>query len=202
MTKLNPNASDLIDNYLGSKEPFANEINQMLRELIHNTCPAVIENWKWSTPVFQLNEMVCGFAGFKKHVSLFFFKGAYMSDKHQLFTDDCSAKHSRTIKYKSIDEIDKNKLTDYLIEAFDLSDFPIKKQTEAKKEFLIPELLQRALKKNSKAKSNYENMAYTYRKEYAEHIASAKRDATKIKRLEKTIENLEKNIKLHEQYKC
>lgn len=202
MPKLNPNATKLIDNYLISKEPFANEINQLLRDLIHKSCTDVVEDWKWGTPVFQLNELVCGFAGFKKHVSLHFFKGAYMSDKHNLFSDDCSAQHSRTIKYNSVKDININTLTDYLKEAFDQSGIPIKKSEPSKKELVIPELLYQALEKNPEAKVNFYNMAYTYKKEYAEHISGAKREATKIKRLEKTISNLEKNIKMHEQYKC
>ena len=70
------------------------------------------------------------------------------------------------------------------------------------KEIEIPQLLQKALEKNSLAKTNFENMAYTYRKEYALHISNAKRDATKISRLEKVISNLEQNIKMHEQYNC
>ena len=45
-------------------------------------------------------------------------------------------------------------------------------------------------------------MAYTYRKEYALHISQAKRETTKLKRLEKVISNLEQNIKMHEQYNC
>ena len=202
MAKLNPNASKLIDDYLNKKEPFANEINHVLRNLIHEACPDVSEDWKWGTPVFQHNELVCGFAGFKKHVSLHFFKGAYMTDRHQLFTDDCSAKHSRTIKFGSVNEIDRNKLIDYLKEAFEQSGIPLEKPKRQKKEVLVPELLQKALDTNEIAKKNFENMAYTYRKEYAEHIASPKRESTKLKRLEKTIENLQNNIKLHEQYKC
>ena len=68
--------------------------------------------------------------------------------------------------------------------------------------FEIPELLQEALNKNLLAKKNFENMAYTYRKEYALYILEAKQETTKLKRLEKIIGNLEKNIKMHEQYKC
>lgn len=202
MAKINPNAAQLIDNYLISKEPFANEINSILRELIHKAFPEVVEDWKWGTPVFQRNELVCGFAGFKKHVSLHFFKGAYMSDRHGLFTDDCSAQHSRTIKYASKKDIDTNKLTDYLKEAFDQSGVPLKKATAVKKEFVVPELLLQALDKNTLAKKNFKNMANTYRKEYAQHISDAKRESTRLRRLEKVIQNLENNIKMHEQYKC
>jgi len=61
-------------------------------------------------------------------------------------------------------------------------------------------LLKNALLKNKIAKENFEKMAYTYRKEYALHIANAKRETTKLNRLEKVIFNLENNIKMHEQY--
>ncbi|MFK5958653.1 MAG: YdeI/OmpD-associated family protein [Lutibacter sp.] len=55
---------------------------------------------------------------------------------------------------------------------------------------------------NNVAKQNFEDMAYTYRKEYALHISQAKRKTTKLKRLEKIISNLEQNIKMHEHYNC
>jgi uncharacterized protein YdeI (YjbR/CyaY-like superfamily) len=145
--------------------------------------------------------MICGFAAFKNHVLVTFFNGAIMSDKHQLFSDGCSGKKLRTIKFKKSSEIANNKLVDYFKEAFLLGEIKIENDAN-KKEIEIPTLLQKALGKNTLAKENFENMPYTYRKEYANHIADAKREATKLSRLEKVIHNLEKNFKMHEQYKC
>ena len=203
MSKINPNASLLIDEYLNSKAAFSNEICELLRELIHIADNSITEDWKWNIPIFHKNGlgMVCGFAGFKKHVSLTFFNGVLMSDKYQLFTNDCNAQKTRTIKFSNISEIKNNQLLEYFIEAVSLGEIPSNK-TPLKKEFIIPELLQKALNKNQLAKINFENMAYTYKKEYALHISEAKRDTTKLKRLEKIISNLEQNIKMHEQYKC
>lgn len=202
MAKINPNASLLIDEYISSKENFSREICEELRNLIHKSNTSIIEDWKWKVPIFQHNEMVCAFAAFKKHVSLTFFNGAIMSDKHQLFSDDCSAQKTRTIKFYAISEINQNKLLDYFKEAIVINEVRKPKKNQPKKEILIPELLQNALNKNPIAKENFENMAYTYQKEYVLHISEAKRDATKLKRLEKVILNLEQNIKMHEQYKC
>jgi len=201
MSKINPKASLLIDEYLFSKADFANEICALLRTLIHKADNSVTEDWKWNIPVFHKNKMICGFAGFKKHVSLTFFNGALMSDKYKLFSDDCGAQKMRTLKFTNISEINEAQLIDYFKEAFSISEIPVKK-TAVKKELIIPELLQNALAKNKLAKSNFENMAYTYKKEYAQHISDAKRETTKLKRLEKVISNLEQNIKMHEQYKC
>lgn len=201
MSKINPKASSLIDEYLFSKAEFANEICALLRTLIHKADNSVTEDWKWNIPVFHKNQMVCGFAGFKKHVSLTFFNGVLMSDKYKLFSDDCGAQKLRTIKFTNISEINKGQLVSYFKEAFSIIETPLTKSV-VKKEIIIPELLQKALSKNKLAKTNFENMAYTYKKEYALHISDAKREATKLKRLEKVISNLEQNIKMHEQYKC
>ena len=60
-------------------------------------------------------------------------------------------------------------------------------KTENNKEIEIPELLQKALNENELAKKNFENMAYTYRKEYALQISGAKQEATKLKRITRII---------------
>ncbi len=163
--------------------------------------PNVVEDWKWNRAVFHIDAIVCGFSSFKNHVSFSFFNGALMSDKHNLFQTDSSAKHMRSIRITSPSEIEKSKFIDYLKEAFSLKDRGMNK-AESKKEIEIPTMLLDALNNNSLAKHNFGKMAYTYRKEYALFIATAKRGETKLKRLEKTLENLEQNKKMNEQYKC
>lgn len=199
MSKINPLASPLIDDYIATRTPFAKEVLALFRDLIHKADQNIIEDWKWNAPVFHKNELVCGFAAFQKHVSINFFNGANMSDQHRLFSGDCSAKNTRTIKFSAVSEIDKNQLLDYFKEAFLLSEIGIQKIEN--KGIEIPELLQNALDENELAKKNFENMAYTYRKEYALQISGAKQEATKLKRIERIISNLEQNIKMHEQYK-
>lgn len=201
MSKINPNASSLIDEYIANKEPFAKDICELLRKLIHKTDTTIIEDWKWRIPIFHKKGIVCGFFGFKKHVSLTFFNGSQMSDKYQLFTSDCSAQNTRTIKYTIASDINEYQLLAYFKEALLLSETGVKRISN-KKEIDIPELLQKELKNNKIAKENFEKMAYTYRKEYAMYISETKRDTTNIRRLEKVISNLEQNIKMHEQYKC
>lgn len=59
----------------------------------------------------------------------------------------------------------------------------------------VPDELQKLLNENPKAKEFYEGLAYTYRKEYARWISSAKREATKLSRLEKTLDKLLNGVK-------
>jgi uncharacterized protein YdeI (YjbR/CyaY-like superfamily) len=201
MVKINPNANNFIDQYIENLPSFSNEICSTLRTIIHKTDVTIIEDWKWNIPIFHTNKMICGFAAFKNHVSLTFFNGVEMSDQHHLFSFDCNAQKTRTIKFEVNSKINKAHLLDYFKESFFMKESNIKKKSEIK-EIEIPELLKIALEKNKVAKTNFENMAFTYKKEYALHISNAKREATKISRLEKVISYLEQNIKMHEQYKC
>jgi len=201
MPKIHPDASILIDDYIQSGPDFSRDICMRLRELIHQAYPEVVEDWKWRTPVFHANSMVCAFAGFKKHVSLSFFHGAQMRDAHGLFTDDCSAQNSRTIKFSDVAEIDDTAVIDYLKEAF-LLNLQGVKSIQTPKVLVIPDLLTKALNENPEANSNFLNMAKGYKREYAEYISEAKREATKLRRIEKVISNLKKGVTLNAQYKC
>ncbi|MBK6985931.1 MAG: DUF1801 domain-containing protein [Bacteroidetes bacterium] len=71
--KHNPDAAALIDKGISELEPFAQVICKRLRKIILSADPELIEDWKWG-PNYYLNGMVCGYWGFKKHVSFVFFK--------------------------------------------------------------------------------------------------------------------------------
>ncbi len=54
----------------------------------------------------------------------------------------------------------------------------------------VPELLQQAFAKHPDAQAFFESLSYTNQKEYARWITSAKREETRMSRLEKTVEKL------------
>ena len=54
----------------------------------------------------------------------------------------------------------------------------------------IPVELQQLFNKNKKAAEFFQSLAFSHRREYVEWILSAKRDDTKQKRLEATMEKL------------
>ena len=60
---------------------------------------------------------------------------------------------------------------------------------------VIPKELQKELDKNKKAFNNYKNFAPSYRKSYLYWLNSAKRKATREKRIEEIIKFCESNIK-------
>jgi hypothetical protein len=59
----------------------------------------------------------------------------------------------------------------------------------------IPPEMEKLLAKNPKEKKYFDSLAYTHRKEYVQWVTSAKKEETKISRLEKMIEMLKKKNK-------
>lgn len=55
-----------VDAYIAKGQPFAQEILNHMRELMHLACPEVEETIKWGMPFFQLNGVIlANMAGFK-----------------------------------------------------------------------------------------------------------------------------------------
>src|SRR5690349_12669810 len=81
-----------------------------LRQLILEADPALVEEWKWDTPVWSRSGNVVAAGAFKDHVKLNFFKGAALPDPHGLFNAGLDAKASRAIDLHEGDDIDKSAL--------------------------------------------------------------------------------------------
>ena len=67
--------------------------------------------------------------------------------------------------------------------------------TDIDEEMTVPDDLQEALSANPKAWDNFENFAPSYRKQYLYWLKSAKRQATRDKRLREIVRRAENNIK-------
>lgn len=64
-----------------------------------------------------------------------------------------------------------------------------------KRTIRLPEDVEKALKKNPKAKGFFESLSFTNKKEYVEWIVSAKKEETRQQRVTGTLERLEKGWK-------
>jgi len=78
-----------------------------LRQLILDANPAMVEEWKWDTPVWSHQGNVVAVGAFKDHVKLNFFKGAALPDPHRLFNAGLDAKATRAIDIHEGDTIDE-----------------------------------------------------------------------------------------------
>lgn len=78
-----------------------------LRKILHEASPSLEEDWKWGSPVFVHNGLVCSIGSFSDHVKLHFFKGADIDGSEKTFNTGFEAKGTRGINYFDKDKIDK-----------------------------------------------------------------------------------------------
>lgn len=63
-----------------------------------------------------------------------------------------------------------------------------------KKIVRVPDDLAKAFRKEKKLEAYFNSLAYSHRKEYVEWIVSAKREETRVRRIQGTLEKLEKGL--------
>lgn len=107
-------ASAQIDGYVDALVGWQQEAVVRLRGIIRDADPAIVEEWKWGTPVFSREGTVCAIGTFKDHVKVNFFKGANLDDPHGLFNAGLDAKASRAIDLAEGDRIERAPLTELI----------------------------------------------------------------------------------------
>ena len=164
------------------------------------------ETIKWGTPAFTYNNKnIVGLAAFKNYVALWFFKGMFLKDEQKVFVQpDEETKVMRQWRFASSDEIAKNEklILHYIREAIEVEKAGISaaKKIE-KKPMPVSELLKDALAKDAALASAFETLSPYKQKEYIEHIESAKREQTKLDRLQKIRPMIINKLGLHDKYK-
>jgi hypothetical protein len=103
-------SSEQITVYLESLPGWKRDRLKLFRDLIHEADPEITEEWKWNTPVFSHNGMVCAFGSFSDHVKINFFQGAALPDPNSLFNAGLEAKKTRSIDFKETDSFDEEAL--------------------------------------------------------------------------------------------
>ena len=182
-----------IDAYVARSEDFAKPILKHLRELVHQTCPDIVETIKWGFPHFDNQGILCSMAAFKHHCSFGFWKATLMEDyaKHLHPMDATGMGHFG--KLKTLNDLPSEKiLVTYIKEAVRLNRDGVKLQRRpsqtAKIKLTVPPDFKKALVKNKKALMVFEEFNYSNKKDYLEWITEAKTETTRSKRLATTVE--------------
>lgn len=92
-------------------------IMMRLRELIHQVVPETKESIKWSRPHFSMGRRpICYIGGFQKHVTIAFHDGRMLTDPDKILLG--SGKQMKYLKFKSLDDLDEEKLRIWILEGF------------------------------------------------------------------------------------
>ena len=81
-----------------------------LRALITEADPDVVEEWKWSVPVWSHDGIICTGEAYKSAVKMTFPKGAALKDPSGLFNSSLEGNMRRAIDVREGDKIDEKAL--------------------------------------------------------------------------------------------
>jgi hypothetical protein len=103
-------ASKLIDEKIQSLDDWRGKTLARIRKLIHQADPDVVEEWKWSVPVWSHAGILCTGESYKNAVKMTFAKGASLADPSGLFNASLEGNTRRAIDFHEGDDIDETAL--------------------------------------------------------------------------------------------
>lgn len=103
-------ASELIDAKIKGLDDWRGETLARVRAIVTQAVPNVVEEWKWSVPVWSKDGILCTGETYKKAVKLTFPKGAKLEDPSGLFNSSLEGNTRRAIDFHEGDKVDEKAL--------------------------------------------------------------------------------------------
>ncbi len=111
-------ASELITARIRELGDWRGEKLALVRRLIHEADPAVLEEWKWrGTPAWSHDGIICTGEAYKQIVKLTFARGAFLADPHHLINAGLTGNVRRAIDLREEDDINGSSFQDLIQEA-------------------------------------------------------------------------------------
>jgi len=103
-------ASELIDAKIAALNDWRGDMLAKLRALILAADPDVVEEWKWSVPVWSHDGILCTGETYKQTVKMTFAKGASVPDPAGLFNSSLDGNTRRAIDFREGDKVNEKAL--------------------------------------------------------------------------------------------
>lgn len=103
-------AARLIDERIAELADWRGETLSKVRAIIRKADPGIVEEWKWSVPVWSHGGIICTGEAYKKAVKLTFAKGASLDDPSGLFNSSLDGNVRRAIDIREGEKIDEKAL--------------------------------------------------------------------------------------------
>ena len=147
---------DTVDAYVDAQGQ-SKEAIELLREIALES--GMKETVKWGGPVYTVKgKNVIGLGSFKSYVGVWFFQGALLKDEKKLLATGTEGvtQAMRQLRFKSIDDIDRDQVKAYIMEAIDNQMAGKEVKLKKKKEMTIPQKLADALAFDRSLKEKFE----------------------------------------------
>jgi len=165
---------------------------EVLREIALAT--GLDEDLKWGQPCYTLNgKNIFLLHSFKEYIAVFFMKGVVMKDpKSILIQQTPNVQAGRQIRFKNLEEIVKAKkvIKAYMAEAIAVEEAGIEVPMKKAAPVEIPKDIAAAMKKIPGLPSAFKKLTPSCQKEYMLYFDGAKKEETRISRVEKYAEKI------------
>jgi uncharacterized protein YdeI (YjbR/CyaY-like superfamily) len=159
---------------------------------------------KWGFPVYTSNgKNIAGAGSFSSYFGIWFFQGALLSDPLAVLTNaqEGKTKAMRQWRMTNIDQLQKDQIHAYLHEAIENEKKGLKIKPFHSKQLEMPEVLEKELEKDYSLSTSFGAFPPYKQREFADYINQAKRNATKLSRLEKILPMIREGIGLGDKYR-
>jgi len=102
--------SERIDARIEELGDWRGELLSRLRALVKEADPEVTEEWKWETPVWSHDGLICTGEAYKQVVKMTFAKGASLKDPSGLFNSSLEGNVRRAIDFREGEKLDTKAL--------------------------------------------------------------------------------------------
>lgn len=175
---------------------------ETLREIVLET--GLKEEIKWGVPVYTLNgKNIVTVNALKESANIGFYKGAIMSDRHQILSQQGNIQSARIVRFTNPEEIRnlKDVLKSYVLEAIAIEESGKKVETVKNPEPVPEELLQ-AFEDNPAFEKAFYALTPGRQRGYVIYFSQPKQSQTRSGRIEKYKEQIFKGIGLNDKYSC
>lgn len=117
MTKKTDTPSRLIDARIKELGGWRGALLAKVRATILAADPKIVEEWKWSVPVWSCEGVICTGEAYKAVVKLTFLKGASLKDPKKLFNSSLAGNTRRAVDFHEGDAVHEAALKALIREA-------------------------------------------------------------------------------------
>lgn len=159
---------------------------------------------KWGAEVYtHKGKNVVSYYGFKNYFALWFYNGVFLEDKRKVLMNaqEDKTKALRQWQFVSKEVIDEPLILEYIHEAIRNVDEGKVWKPEKSTELVIPDALRQTFLQDNAIEKAFSKLPFYKQKEFVEHIESAKREETKLARVDKIVPMILQGIGLNDKYK-
>ena len=176
------------------------ELN-LLKSIIART--ELVETTKWGGPVYVLNgKNVIGIGGFKSYFGIWFYNGNFLKDENKVLINaqEGVTKSLRQWRFHNSAEIDEKLVLTYILDAIE-NEKAGKISKPQPKDAVLSKQLQEQLDGDVILSIAFLKFTAAKQREFHEYIEEAKREPTKLARIEKIKPKILEHIGLNDKYK-